>query len=688
MTSAPLPAAGVGAPFTPTGTSITELVVGYIEGRATSGATGTLPTEVLAPLLARIRELEVKAARADELEAEVTKLRAHIERLDERIRELEIGIRRFVSERVAPEQLRLAFGDAATSPLEPDAGADAGQLGDATAEPESDGSTQQGDVAGDAATSEPATRPDSPTGEQASVAPPPSSADNAKRPPRRHNHGRRRTSKLARIVLEITPAEVQLKGLENFRTIGHEERRTLVRRRGGLVELIERRPKYVPVTAKTETPPSPSPGSQVDEAATPAETAPRSAQDDSVHVVLHESLESLQDTEVKGNPFVDGALVFYTPEPQTAAAPSGPVLIAPVPDRPINRGMADASLLAHLFVDKFDFHLPFYRQERETRRLGFPITRATMASWQSAAGDLLVPIADAAWVDALRRPWIATDATGTAIRAKERLRYGHVFVLIAPGESVLYRYSKTYDGTTVAELFGGYTGTVVADASANHNVLFGPGKAREAGCWSHARKPFVKALRDGEGAAPAFALRTIQSLFRIERELALLGEHDRLTHRMRDSAPIAQALFEWADRLLPTAPPDSSTRRGLVYLRNQREALSEFLRNGAIPIHNNACESALRHVVKGRRNWLSHGSDESAERACAITSLIASCELHGLDPEFYLQQVLTLVPSWPVSRALELAPARWLDTRRQLLAAGHLRYLDIARATGTQLRLR
>jgi hypothetical protein len=308
-----------------------------------------------------------------------------------------------------------------------------------------------------------------------------------------------------------------------------------------------------------------------------------------------------------------------------------------------------------------------------------------MARWQFEAGGLLEGIADAAWEDALTRSWLGTDATGTAIQAEEKLRYGHVFVLVVPGESVLFRYAPKYDGPTVEELYGGYTGTIVADASANHNVLFGPGKAREAGCWAHARRRFAKALKAGEGKHAAFAMQAIQRLFRIEKKIALLPPEARLEVRQHDSAPLVDALFAWVEQQLPSAPKDSFLRKGLVYLTNQKEALREFLRNGEIPIHNNACERALRRVVKGRMNWLSHGSDEHAQRACAITSLIASCEIHGLDPEFYLQEVLTVAPSWPARRMLELAPKHWIATRKRLIAEGRLKYIDLAQVAGSRL---
>jgi transposase len=46
--------------------------------------------------------------------------------------------------------------------------------------------------------------------------------------------------------------------------------------------------------------------------------------------------------------------------------------------------------------------------------------------------------------------------------------------------------------------------------------------------------------------------------------------------------------------------------------------------------------------------------------------LIASCVLHGLNAEQYLEEVLRLAPHWPVTRVLELAPKYWARTRAGL----------------------
>jgi transposase len=47
------------------------------------------------------------------------------------------------------------------------------------------------------------------------------------------------------------------------------------------------------------------------------------------------------------------------------------------------------------------------------------------------------------------------------------------------------------------------------------------------------------------------------------------------------------------------------------------------------------------------KNWLFAGSDEGAERACILYSLIASCKLHGVNPFDYLRDVLVRVGDHP-----------------------------------------
>jgi hypothetical protein len=70
----------------------------------------------------------------------------------------------------------------------------------------------------------------------------------------------------------------------------------------------------------------------------------------------------------------------------------------------------------------------------------------------------------------------------------------------------------------------------------------------------------------------------------------------------------------------------------------------------------------LRREAVGRKNWLFVGSDDAAEVNATFVSLLASCQLHELEPWAYLRDLFCLLPSWPRRRVLDLAPANWNDT--------------------------
>ena len=99
-------------------------------------------------------------------------------------------------------------------------------------------------------------------------------------------------------------------------------------------------------------------------------------------------------------------------------------------------------------------------------------------------------------------------------------------------------------------------------------------------------------------------------------------------------------------------------------------------------MENNASERELRSIAVGRKAWLFVGSDDHAQAMANLFSLIASCKLHGLDPEAYLRDLLRVLVHWPRDRYLELTPLFWARTRDRLdpreleLPFGHLTVPD------------
>jgi hypothetical protein len=97
------------------------------------------------------------------------------------------------------------------------------------------------------------------------------------------------------------------------------------------------------------------------------------------------------------------------------------------------------------------------------------------------------------------------------------------------------------------------------------------------------------------------------------------------------------------------------------------------LDGGRLSLDNTRSERSPRKIVVGRKKLdvlrQRHARRERrthAESAAALFTIIASCRLHRLDPEQYLDEILRVLPRWPKERYLALAPKFWKATRDQL----------------------
>jgi hypothetical protein len=123
---------------------------------------------------------------------------------------------------------------------------------------------------------------------------------------------------------------------------------------------------------------------------------------------------------------------------------------------------------------------------------------------------------------------------------------------------------------------------------------------------------------------------------------------------------------DWLDRHRAHVDPRSPLRAAITYADNQRGELRRFLEDGRLRIDNNVCEGQLRNLVLGLNNWQRFETPNGLRWYTVFRSLIASCQLHDLCPQRYLECVLRLAPHWPKRRMLELAPKYWRATAARL----------------------
>ncbi len=341
------------------------------------------------------------------------------------------------------------------------------------------------------------------------------------------------------------------------------------------------------------------------------------------------------------------------------------IIIAETLALPIERGQAGPGLLADTIVKRFSDHLPLHRQEQIFAREGLPLARSTMCRWHQELAAMCKPLVVSMKAEAIAvSPYLCLDATGVLVQAREACKRCHFWVMIAPLLHVLFEFSAKHDNAAVDSLVEGYRGYLVVDAHSVYDHLYRDGTIVEVGCWAHARRYFFKALSsEPERAREGLAL--IGELFAIERTLRSESPKKRKKLRLEKSSPVLERFFAWCEQHALTALDQSPLAKALGYALNQRAALMRFLEDGRLPLHNNDSERELRRQAIGRKNWLFVGNDESAEVNTTFVSLIASCQMHGIEPWSYLRDLFILLPLWPRSRVLELAPAHWRKTMEQ-----------------------
>jgi hypothetical protein len=294
-----------------------------------------------------------------------------------------------------------------------------------------------------------------------------------------------------------------------------------------------------------------------------------------------------------------------------------------------------------------------------------PVARSTLCGWHEGVAALVAPLVLAMWADALATAaYLCIDATGVLVQALEKCRLAHFFVVVAPGKHVLFGYSRKHDGDAVDKLLGSYKGYLVADAHSVYPHLYETGDVVEVGCWSHLRRYQCKALESDKPRA-THALTVIQRLFDFERQWASASPEEKLQKRQQHSKPIVDAYFAWCDEEALKVLDETPISKAIAYSRNHREAFCRFLEDGRLPLTNNISERNLRREALGRKNWLFLATDEGGKMNSTFVTLLASCEMHGLEPYAYLRDLLCLLPSWPINRVLELAPAYWKTTRER-----------------------
>lgn len=343
------------------------------------------------------------------------------------------------------------------------------------------------------------------------------------------------------------------------------------------------------------------------------------------------------------------------------------IIAAAQPVHPLGKSIASVGLLAYIIVAKYCDALPLYRLEKILQRYGGSITRTSMANWIIRLFEPFMPLINLMKEHQLESDYLQADETRIQVlkepgRAATSDKWMWVIRGGPPDQPVVvFEYDASRSAEVPSRLLEGFSGTLQTDGYAGYNKVCRENNIIRIGCWDHARRKFVDAVkgmstkqnRSTKVSKADVALSKIRKLYAIEDNIKSLSPKERYEQRQQQSLPILKDLNSWLEKNISKLPKDSLTYTAMYYTLNQWETLIRYCENGHLRISNVLAENAIRPMAVGRRNWLFSDTPKGAQGSATCYSLIETAKANGLEPYDYLHHVLQHIAAADTVEKLE-----------------------------------
>lgn len=268
----------------------------------------------------------------------------------------------------------------------------------------------------------------------------------------------------------------------------------------------------------------------------------------------------------------------------------------PAPSHPIARGRAGPHLLALVLASKYAQHLPLNRQSEIYAREGAAIEVSTLADWVGAGAASLQPIIERNRAHVFAAERIHADDTTVPILARGKTATGRLWAYVRDDRpfagpdppAAAFFASRDRTGAHPETHLAGFTGLMQADAYAGFNRLYAPGRKPgpiiEAACFAHARRKLFELAKVAKAPIAIEAVRKIDALFAIEREINGRTPAERLALRQTTLRPLVDALEIWLIAQRAKLSPKAELAKAIRY--SLKRWTADSVRRRRPPVHD------------------------------------------------------------------------------------------------------
>jgi transposase len=351
--------------------------------------------------------------------------------------------------------------------------------------------------------------------------------------------------------------------------------------------------------------------------------------------------------------------------PKYVRANGAGVAIGALPPRAIERGNAGPGLMARVVIDKYLYHIPL---DRQRTRFGsehqVEFAESTLCDMVRQAVFWMEPLYERMKVEIVKASYVQADETTIPVLVRDgrgHTHKGYYWVYHDPvGKLVVFEYRSGRGREGPNTFLRDFAGVLQVDAYTGYDELAARPDVTRAGCMAHVRRKFEEAL-ESDSVNATYALETIRPWFLAERAASERGlsTAERLTMRQGTIAPSMDAFRGWLLAQCQDQLPKAPLRKAAEYALGQWSAFTSYLTDGRIELSNNLVENAIRPIAIGRKNYLFKGSEAAAQRGAVTYSLLATANLHGIEPLSYVKDLLTKLPGEKDSAVEQYLPHRW-----------------------------
>lgn len=343
---------------------------------------------------------------------------------------------------------------------------------------------------------------------------------------------------------------------------------------------------------------------------------------------------------------------------------------SPVPATLGDKCLATPEVGAHVVLQKFDLHMPYYRQRKHWKEAyGVGVHESTFESWGNLTLDLLIPLAQRVKRQVLASKYLQIDETPIDVlhsEAKGTTATGQFFVYSIPGREVFFDWQMNRGHESVKSTLKDFSGSIQSDGYSVYETISNlrPDLTYLA-CWAHVRRKFFTAF-DQKDPQAAWFIEKIGKLYEIEAQLreAQAPPEKKKSLRQKEAIAILNEIKVKLDELQPQVLSKSHIGKAVLYAHKLWAKLVVYVTDGIYEIDNNGVENAIRPSAVGKKNWLFVGAPDVGQRHSAIYTLIGSCRRFGINPHEYIPKVVKELCSLKVKGLHELdrlTPREWFQ---------------------------